>query len=300
MADTGADRALTAWMQQELGAAPAKELFVRHQTAQVAGYRLTDGRHVVVKMRREPLPRVATCLVVQNALYAAHFPCARPLTKASVVGGLTVHAEEYVDGGELLFGSDEVIAPAFAAGLAMLMTALERSHDVVDPVHLSPPPWIGWWMRKPWGPAPRLPDLVLAAAERVRGFMRGVTLPGVVGHADWESQNIRWVRNHLHVVHDWDSLAWMPEAVFAGAAASTFPSDHQPVLATLRATEIFLDEYQRARERMFSKEERAVFWAAGLLPALFNARNEALENKRTLVLDELPSQCEERLRRAGA
>ena len=61
-----------------------------------------------------------------------------------------------------------------------------------------------------------------------------------------------------------------------------------------------LAAYATLRHAGVRPEEITVFWAAGLLPALVNARDEALENKRTLILDELPTQLEERLRRAGA
>lgn len=300
MTGPGSEGVLAAWLQRELGAAPVKELTVHPRSSQAVGFRLDDGRRVVVKLRHAPLARVANVLRVQGALFAARFPCPRPLTRASVVAGLTVHAEDLVEGGDLMLGSDEVTAPAFAAALAALASALERVRDVAEPPALSAPPWMGWWAQPRWGAVPRLPTFALSAAERVRAFMRRVDLPHTVGHTGWTSRNIRWVRGRLHVAYDWDSLSWLPEAVVVGAAAAVFPSDHQPVVASLAGSEVFLDEYERARGRRFSDEERAAAWAAGLLPVLYNARNDAIENRRPLVLDELPHQCEERLRRAGA
>jgi hypothetical protein len=37
-------------------------------------------------------------------------------------------------------------------------------------------------------------------------------LPCVLGHADFEAQNLRWHGREVWAVHDWDSLAWQPEA----------------------------------------------------------------------------------------
>jgi len=40
----------------------------------------------------------------------------------------------------------------------------------------------------------------------------------VLGHADFEAQNLRWHGRRVWAVPDWDSLAWQPEAALAGAA----------------------------------------------------------------------------------
>lgn len=44
-------------------------------------------------------------------------------------------------------------------------------------------------------------------------------LPCVLGYADFETQNLRWHGQQVRAVHDWDSLAWQPEAALAGAAS---------------------------------------------------------------------------------
>lgn len=293
------DATLIGWCTRELGAEPVRELFRTRQTGQVTAYRLSDGRRVVVKLRHDPIPRVNDCLALQSALFAGHYSCPRPLTDASLLGGLTAHAEQLVEGGEMLLGTDDELAPAFAAAYADLINRLERMTGLVDPERLGPPPWVGWWRRRPWAPHDRVPALVDTAAATVRGLLRGAGPGGVVGHADWESQNLRWVGERLRVAFDWDSLTWLPEAMLVGAAASTFPSGAQPVVASITATESFLEDYQRHR-RPLSDAELKTTWAAGLLPVLFNARTEALERKRPMILDELSLQVEERLRRAGA
>src|SRR3954452_7881795 len=300
MTGTVAHSSLRSWLQQALGAAPVRQLFERRQTAYVVGYRLEDGRQVVVKARHDPVRRVQACLAVQAGLFASNYPCARPLTDAAIVDGLTVHAEELRDPGDRMRGDDLRTARAFAVAFAELRSRLDRLAVVTDPGVLTAPPWVGWWRQRPWSPSARVPAVVFEAAERLRARLARYDGPCVVGHTDWESQNLRWTGDRLAVAYDWDSLARLPEAVLVGAAASSFPSDLQPVVASTAATASFLQEYQEARGRELTADEIEVAWAAGLLPVLFNARNEALESRRPVILPELDEHVDERLRLAGA
>jgi hypothetical protein len=43
-----------------------------------------------------------------------------------------------------------------------------------------------------------------------------LTLPKVVDHADWETQNLRRLDGRLHMVYDLDSLTIESEAALAG------------------------------------------------------------------------------------
>jgi len=58
----------------------------------------------------------------------------------------------------------------------------------------------------------------------------------------------------------------------------------------------FLEAYRRA----FSGEELEIAWAAGLWPALHNARGELLYAQPPVALTALREQAEHRLRLAGA
>jgi hypothetical protein len=197
-------------------------------------------------------------------------------------------------------GDDLRTARAFAVAFADLMNRLDRLAVVAEPGVLTAPVWVGWWRQRPWSPSARVPPAVFAAADRVRARLARYDGPSVVGHADWESQNLRWTGDRLAIAYDWDSLAWLPEAVLVGAAASSFPSDLQPVVASVAASASFLQEYQEARGRELTVEQLEVAWAAGLLPVLFNARNEALLGLRPLILPDLGDQLDERLELAGA
>lgn len=295
-----AESALARWCRDALGAEPIRQLFIHRQMSESVGWRLADGRQVVVKSRPDPLPRVAACLRVQGALFAARYPCPRPLTDVAMVDGMAVHAEEYVDGGAQLFGDALALAAPMAEHFAELVGQLERLRQLTDVGVLAPPPWVSWWSGRPWTRQPKVPSFVYDAAERVRERIGAVSLPGVLGHADWESQNMRWVASRLHVVFDWDSLAWAPEAVLVGVAAAVFPATVQPETSSIAGGAAFLEQYQVTRGREFSADELEVAWAAGLLPSLFNARNEVLEGRRPLVLEQLIDDYEDRLQLAGA
>lgn len=144
-----------------------------------------------------------------------------------------------------------------------------------------------------------VPDRVHNIARAVSDRLARTELPLVVGHGDWESQNLRWNDDHPWAVHDWDSLVALPEAAIVGAASGAFASTTIPTLATVECSEEFIGSYQLARRRSFTEVELEVAWAASLWPALHNARGESLFHSRPVALDALTLQAPERLRRAG-
>lgn len=110
---------------------------------------------------------------------------------------------------------------------------------------------------------PELDDVV----RRARSVLTATGLPDIVGHADWETQNLRWEGERMHTVHDWDSLAWVPEAAIVGAASGSFASAEVPTLAPVASSAAFIEQYQQTRRRVFSVEELHVAWAASIYPA---------------------------------
>jgi hypothetical protein len=199
-----------------------------------------------------------------------------------------------------------VTAADFATLLAELVT-LAAGVEVDPP--LPNPEWTRWdhggpgiWPAIPYhderGDRP-VPNTVEAAARRIRERLRAAELPRVLGHADWESQNLRWHGTQPWAVHDWDSLAWLPEAAIAGAASGAFGSWAAPTLVPIESSVAFLEAYQEAR-RPFTAEELQVAWAASLWLALHNARGEALWNQPPVALTAVHEQATERLSRAGA
>ena len=121
----------------------------------------------------------------------------------------------------------------------------------------------------------------------------------MLGHADFEAQNLRWHGRQVWAVHDWDSLAWQPEAALAGAASGAFASDGLPTLAPIESSEAFLVAYQDIRGRLFTAVEREIAWAASLWMDAYNVW-ESLHGGTPLPGDALRAQAAERHRRANA
>jgi hypothetical protein len=297
---------LPAWCAHELGHEPVDMLFRLHQTSTVFGLRLADGTDVVVKARADE-GRAASCVTAQARLAERGFPCARPLTPVVGVGSLAVHAEEFRPGGDVLHGDSPQVAVRYAEVFARLMAELA---DVTVTPPLPNPRWVRW-DHTDAGVWPSIdflderdqnavPGYVVDTAERARERLLAAGLPGVLGHADFESQNLRWHGRQVWAVHDWDSLAWQPEAALVGAASEAFASAGPPTLAPIDSSEAFLVAYQDIRGRTFTVAEQEIAWAASLWPAAHNARWEALHGDAPVSGTALRAQAAERLRRANA
>ena len=297
---------LPAWCLDQLGVAPVDVLFQAQQVSMVFGLRLADGRDVVVKARADD-GRAVSCVEAQARLAERGFPGARPLTPVANVGSLAVHAEEFRPGGEALHGDSPDVAERCAKVFALLMAEL-ASVTVAPP--LPNPPWVRWdhtdaglWPAMDFldnHDQSGVPGHVVEAAERARKRLLAASLPRVLGHADFEAQNLRWHGREVWAVHDWDSLAWQPEAALVGAASGAFARDGPPALAPLESSEAFLTAYQEVRGRLFTAEELEVAWAASVWMAAYNAMEMALLGGAPLSADALRTQAAERLRRANA
>lgn len=297
---------LSTWCVDQLGSEPVSVLFKLKQMSAVFGLRLAGGLDVVVKARHDD-GRAASCLAVQARLTERGFPCARPLTPAVRVGTLVVHAEEIRPGGDLLRGDSPDVAVRYAAVFAWLMT--ELAGVTVSPP-LPNPRWVRWDHSDPgvW-PAIRelddrdqgaVPAYVVDTAARVRKRMLAADLVCVLGHGDFEAQNLRWHNGDVWAVHDWDSVAWQPEAALAGAACGAFANASPPTLAPVESSAAFLVAYQDLRGRGFTAEEHEIAWAASLWTAAHNARWEALHDDTPVSCEAVRTQAAERLRRANA
>jgi hypothetical protein len=199
------------------------------------------------------------------------------------------------------------VAVCYAEVFARLMAEL-AGVTIVPP--LPNPPWVRW-DHTGSGAWPAIgflddrdqsavPAYVVEVAERTRRRILAAGLPCVLGHADFEAQNLRWHGRQVWAVHDWDSLAWQPEAALAGAASGSFASSGPPTLAPIESSEAFLKAYQDIRGRVFTAVEQEIAWAASLWMAAYNAREQALYGGSQPSGDAIRAQAAERLRRANA
>jgi hypothetical protein len=111
---------------------------------------------------------------------------------------------------------------------------------------------------------------------------------------------MRWRNGQPYAVHDWDSLAWVPEAALAGSAAGIFASHGTPTLAPLESSEAFLDAYESERGSRISPYETQIAWAASIWEAVHNARDELIHNRPKVSYERLKAERAERLARAHA
>ncbi|MEU3643626.1 phosphotransferase [Lentzea sp. NPDC034063] len=297
---------LRAWCVAELGSPVSEVLYERVSISSVFGVLLADGREVYVKAREDD-GRAVSCLTAQASLAERGFPCPRPLTPVLFADGLAVHAESSLPGGEMLLGTSPDIARRYAAVFASLMALLA---DVSVPPPLPSPRWARW-DHKDSGVWPAIdfldardqsvvPPFVVEAASRVRARLLATSLPCVLGHADFEAQNLRWQDGAVLAVHDWDSLAWQPEAALVGAASGAFANASPPGWVPLESSLAFIEAYQAVRGRAFSLEEMEIAWAGSMWTALHNARWEVLHGDPTPSGDAVREQGAERLRLANA
>jgi len=220
-----------------------------------------------------------------------------PLTDVIVSDGIAVHAERFVGGGEL----ETKDTPEAAARSGRLLADLVRrlAAPDLDPP-LPNPEWVRWDAMPERHAAAAVPTWIEDATRRVQAKLAGCDLPPVLGHADWEAQNMRWRHGEAHAVHDWDGLAWLPEAAIAGSAAGIFASHGSTALAPLESSEAFLHAYESERGARFSPYETEIAWAASIWEALHNARDELIYNRPKLSYEQLKAQRVERLARADA
>jgi hypothetical protein len=208
----------------------------------------------------------------------------------------------------LLRGDDPDVARCYAAVFADLMEGLG---EVRVPPPLPNPHWLGWDHPgpEPWPPIHDLdsrdqsvvPGFVVATAIRATRRLRESTdQPQVLGHADFEAQNLRWAGRELRVVYDWDSLAWMPEPVLVGSASGVFANAEVPTMAPLESSAAFIEAYQATRCRRFSADELELAWAASLWTTTHNARAEALLGQAPVATTALRAQAAARLDLASA
>ncbi|GHF25230.1 hypothetical protein GCM10010218_02380 [Streptomyces mashuensis] len=300
---------LSAWVESRLGSRPRTELWRWTHLSTVLAVELADRRRVVIKIR--PFAdRLTGCWQTHRLMWLAGLPCAEPLGEPVRVGSRIVTMETLVDDGPALD-----VAPRSSARSAAELARFVSAAPAVDAIGTldPPPPWV-WWNHDQDGiwPLPDDqpedlnrhpgPDWLDDAATRVRKRLDEHDLGApVVGHCDWEAQNVTWKGGVLHAVHDWDSIVALPEIVIAGAAAAVHAvMGGRPGEATIPHTARFIDAYQEARALSWTAADREAAWAAGAWVHCFNAKKATLRSDGGPVVARLAGGIEERLRLAGA
>ena len=250
--------AIVAFLDEE----PAETLFVEASVGVVAGFRLRDGRGIVVKVH-QPTVSVAylrSVHAVQAALADAGFPAPRPLgePRPLVRGHATV--EELLDGGGRRDGHDASVRRGIDGGI------LERTDAVWSQPHSPIFDFEATRHGTEW---------IDEYAERSRSRPAGKL---VIGHGDWSVKHFRFAGDEITAIYDWDSLIRTDEPRIVGQAAATHPATWYiptTVLATPAEARAFVAEYEEARGRSFTRGERARLAAAATYNVAYGARCES-------------------------
>jgi hypothetical protein len=147
------------------------------------------------------------------------------------------------------------------AELTALLAPLDANELPLAPTRLDslwPPPQRIWDRRDLENDDTRFID---EHAQAAQGAIKKSKLSRVAAHLDWGVKNVRFRDDTVCAVYDWDSLHAASEAECAGRAAAQFTAQWDiPALLTPTPDEAkaFLEEYQNARGKRFSRAERMV------------------------------------------
>lgn len=263
------DAELAAWIgelcRDRLGNDVIGARFAAKSVGAVFGLVLADGAAVVLKLFpslfvESELRAIERCT---GELVAAGFPLPRPLGPLFESDGLWASFSELVDGRVL-----DAHEPAVRLTLAEHLAALARL--ALDPRELplaavrrptlwAPPHRLGLDYTRPGG---EWIDARAAAAQRIA---RSFALPELAAHSDWGTKNALFRDGRLCAILDWDSLERASEAEMVGRAAAQFTAQWElpaPLAPTPEEATAFVREYEVARGRAFTADERAIVNAA--------------------------------------
>ncbi len=276
------------WVEEltlaQLGVQPSGAMFVKKSVSAVFAIVLESGEPAVLKLfnrgfEHAELAAMHHCL---NVATAHGYPVPRQRSEVFEAGdGVFGAYYSYLDGDQH-DAHDPSVRRELARSLAelnALLAPLDNAGLPPAPGHqegLWPPPQRIWEQSERDDDDMRFIDEHGRAAQLV---IKKSKLARSVTHLDWGVKNIRFRDERVCAVYDSDSLHAASEAECVGRAAAQFTAQWEmPALLTPTPAEAraFVDEYQAARGRKFSRAERAVAAAAARYVVAHVARLELL------------------------
>ena len=266
----------------QLGVACTGALFAKKSVGAVFGIVLEGGEPAVLKLfnrsyTHAELSAMHRCLA---SAAAANYPAPRTRSEVFDAGdGVSAAFYYYLDG-QRRDAHEPSVRRELARSLAelnALLAPLDTSGLPLAPSQLDalwPPPQRIWDTQSLDNEDTRFIDAHAKAAQQV---IKKSKLKRIATHLDWGVKNIRFRDDAVCAVYDSDSLYAASEAESAGRAAAQFTAQWDiPALLTPTPYEAqaFLDEYQTARGKRFSKAERSVAAAAARYLVANAARQE--------------------------
>lgn len=279
-----------AFCREHLGADLRGSLFYVSSIGCVHGVELEDGRRVVIKARAPAsvnpdmiLDEAALDSVfrVTSWLFSRGYPCPEPVLGPRPLGRGHATVEMFAETSEDTDGFDPVTRKALAGGLAALIEALRGLPADIAVAHLSP-----GFRGKDLFPQPhsKLFDFerTAAGAEWIDAYARRAraldkhAAPPLLGHTDWRAEHVRFRQGTIAAVFDWDSLGMRRETELVGIAAHAYTADWSRPMERVapNGDEIraFVADYEHARGRAFTQDERASVLASAVYCIAYGAR----------------------------
>lgn len=297
-------RRLDAFCKAHLGSGVGEMLLCELSVGASFGLRLGNGRRVFLKAHPPGRPHEFLRAVrrVQRHLFKRGFPAPRPLAGPAPFGFGLATVDDFVDEGEHEDAHDPAVRHMMAQTLAWL---IDLAGEIPDVGRLDK----GWnWPEegKLW-PKPHnvLFDFEATAegaewidevAEEAKRIIDSFDGEVVVGHTDWSVDQMRFKGGEVSVVYDWDSLRPEKEIMVVGHSASHFSATWHSGVPNPPSPEeawLFVEDYEAARGKPFSEQERRAIAAAAIYGIAYTARCEhALDQEGK----DLPGSFREALR----
>ena len=270
--------------EAHLGEQTSGALFAKKSVGAVFGIVLSSGEPAVLKLfnRTNQLSELSAMHRCLTAAGANGFPVPRLRSEVfEADDGLFAAYYAYVDGDHR-----DAHEPSVRRELARSLAELNELLAPLDTAGLPPAPgrqealWPAaqrvWESREVDDEDTRFIDEHGRAAQAV---LKKSKLPRVATHLDWGVKNIRFRDDTVCAVYDSDSVHAASEAECVGRAAAQFTAQWEiPAMLTPtpKEAQAFVEEYQAARGRRFSKTERSVAAAAARYVVAHIARLELL------------------------
>ena len=271
------------WVTQRCGPI-ADALFYRPGVGVVVGLALERGTGIVVKVHRwnVSIDRLQAVHQVQSLLSDSDRCAPRPLVAPEPLAGGIATVEELRTGARA-DGRDPLVRRALAEGLHAFVKAAAPLVGMADvgPSILLRPHGAALWsephdVRFDFDATAQGAEWIDALATTARRRLTAQSSHTVIGHFDWRMQNLGFMGTELVAIYDWDSLAEAPEAVLVGCNAAQFTADWSGTeldpLPTIGEMRSFVEEYELARGKAFTDEEREILDAANLFLCAYGAR----------------------------
>lgn len=249
------------------------------------GLCLASGQRIAAKFRsldNITLAMLQAVCQVQEYLANCGFPAPRIMLPPLQWGNTLASIEVMLNVGENCDAHDPIVRRAMAIGLVQQIQLAQPLVNLLD-LPLSRFQSTPLWEK----PHNALFDFERTAegaewidriAARAKAEYSSASYPLRIGHMDWSVKNMRFYNGQLSAVYDWDSLRMENELIILGNALKGFLTtwyvNVKSIVPTPEEVNLFIQDYESAREQAFTRSEQQKIRAAFLYSMAYTARCE--------------------------